>query len=47
LRRRLCELFEREPLLAEAWGPKETFRSIYRASDRGEPSGASTPSSPP
>jgi transposase len=32
-RRQLCDLFEREPLLAEAWGLKEAFRSIYRASD--------------
>jgi transposase len=35
-RRQLCELFEREPLLAEAWGLKEAFRSIYRAPDRQE-----------
>ena len=35
-RRRLCELFEHEPLIAEAWGLKETFRSIYKAPDRGE-----------
>jgi transposase len=35
-RRRLSELFEREPLLAEAWGLKEGFRAIYRASDRVE-----------
>ena len=35
-RRRLCELFEHEPLIAEAWGLKEAFRSIYKASDRGE-----------
>jgi transposase len=33
-RRQLCELFEHEPLLAEAWGLKEAFRSIYRAPDR-------------
>ena len=33
-RRRLCELFEREPLIAEAWGLKESFRAIYRAADR-------------
>jgi transposase len=33
-RRRLCELFEREPLIAEAWALKEIFRSIYRARDR-------------
>jgi transposase len=35
-RRRLCALFERDPILAEAWGLKETFRSIYRAGDRAE-----------
>ena len=35
-RRRLCELFEREPLIAEAWGLKEAFRSIYKAPDRRE-----------
>jgi transposase len=35
-RRRLSELFEREPLIAEAWGLKESFRDIYRASDRVE-----------
>jgi transposase len=33
-RRRLCALFERDPLLAEAWGLKEMFRWIYRARDR-------------
>jgi hypothetical protein len=35
-RRRLVELFEREPVLAEAWGLKETFRAIYRAPNRAE-----------
>ncbi len=35
-RRRLSELFEREPILAEAWGLKESFRDIYRAKDRVE-----------
>jgi transposase len=35
-RRRLSELFEREPLIAEAWGLKESFRAIYRATDRVE-----------
>jgi transposase len=35
-RRRLSELFEREPLIAEAWGLKEAFRSVYRASGRAE-----------
>jgi transposase len=29
-----CELFEHEPLIAEAWGLKEAFRSIYKAPDR-------------
>jgi transposase len=33
-RRRLCELFKHEPLIAEAWGLKEGFRAIYRAADR-------------
>jgi transposase len=33
-RRRLCELFERYPILAEAWGLKEAFRAVYRAGDR-------------
>ena len=35
-RRQLCALFERDPLLAEAWGLKEAFRSIYRASSRAD-----------
>jgi transposase len=35
-RRRLAELLERDPLIAEAWGLKETFRDIYRATDRTE-----------
>jgi transposase len=35
-RRRLIALFEREPLIAEAWGLKEAFRAIYRAPDRDE-----------
>ena len=35
-RRRLCALFEHEPAIAEAWGLKEVFRSIYRARDRHE-----------
>jgi transposase len=35
-RRRVCALFEREPLIAEAWGLKEAFRAIYKAPDRGE-----------
>ena len=33
-RRSLCELFQREPLLAEAWGLKERFRAIYRSHSR-------------
>jgi hypothetical protein len=33
-RRRLAELFEREPILAEAWGLKERFRDSYHAHDR-------------
>jgi transposase len=35
-RRTLCELFAREPLVAEAWGLKEAFRGIYRSADRTE-----------
>ncbi len=35
-RRRLSELFERDPIVAEAWGLKEAFRDIYRAEDRGD-----------
>jgi transposase len=35
-RQQLCELFAREPLLAEAWGLKEAFRAVYRAPDRDE-----------
>jgi transposase len=31
-RQRLCDLFERDPIIAEAWGLKEAFRDIYRAS---------------
>jgi transposase len=30
----LCELFQREPLIADAWGLKEAFRAIYRSRDR-------------
>ena len=33
-RRQLCELFAREPVLAEACGLKEAFRAIYRSPDR-------------
>jgi transposase len=35
-RRRLSELFERDPLVAEAWWLKERFRDVYRASDRAD-----------
>lgn len=35
-RRQLCELFTHEPLIAEAWGLKEAFRSVYRAPSRDE-----------
>jgi transposase len=35
-RRRLTELFERDPLLAEAWVLKEAFRDVYRAGDRAD-----------
>jgi transposase len=35
-RRKLCELFATEPLIAEAWGLKEAFRAIYRVRDRAE-----------
>jgi transposase len=30
-RQRLCDLFSRDPLLAEAWGLKEAFWHVYRA----------------
>src|SRR5919204_545139 len=32
----LFELFQREPVIAEAWGLKEAFRSVYAAADRAE-----------
>jgi hypothetical protein len=32
----LCELFARDPVVAEAWGLKEAFRAIYRARVRVE-----------
>lgn len=35
-RRKLCQLFTREPLIAEAWGLKEAFRAIYHSNDRRE-----------
>jgi transposase len=33
-RRRLCELFDADPLIAEAWGLKEAMRAVYAAQDR-------------
>lgn len=33
-RHRLCDLFARDPIVAEAWGLKEAFRDVYRASSR-------------
>jgi transposase len=33
-RQQLCRLFEREPLVADAWALKEAFRDVYRASYR-------------
>jgi transposase len=33
-REKLIELFREDPILAEAWGLKEAFRNIYRASTR-------------
>jgi transposase len=35
-RRRLCDLFGRDPVLAEAWGLKERFRPIYGAAVRAD-----------
>lgn len=35
-RRSLCELFQTEPVIAEAWGLKERFRAIYRSPNRAE-----------
>jgi transposase len=35
-RRRLCAVFDRDPVLAEAWGLKEAFRWIYQAGSRAE-----------
>jgi transposase len=35
-RRRLCDLFARDPIVAEAWGLKEAFRHIYRAGNRAD-----------
>jgi transposase len=33
-RRRLCELFTEDPIIAEAWGLKEAFRAVYRTSSQ-------------
>jgi len=35
-RAKLCALFAKEPLIAEAWGLKEAFSRIYTARDRAE-----------
>ena len=35
-RRRLCELFVHDPVIAEAWWLKESLRSVYAAGDRVE-----------
>jgi transposase len=35
-RHRLCDLFGRDPIVAEAWGLKEAFRDIYQASSRAD-----------
>jgi transposase len=35
-RRRLCELFAADPVIAEAWWLKELLRSVYAAGDRAE-----------
>lgn len=35
-RQQLCQLFETDPVLAEAWGLKEAFRRIYQAGNRAE-----------
>jgi transposase len=35
-RRRLCELFARDPAIAEAWWLKEALRSVYAARDRAQ-----------
>src|SRR6185436_11282243 len=32
----LCELFDRDPILAEAWALKEAFRAIYGATNRAQ-----------
>jgi transposase len=33
-RRRLCDLFAADPVIAEAWGLKEAMRAVYAAKDR-------------
>ena len=33
-RRRLCDLFAADPMIAEAWGLKEALRAVYAADDR-------------
>jgi transposase len=35
-RRSVCERFDAEPLLAEAWALKEAFRAVYRSTSRSE-----------
>jgi transposase len=35
-RRRLCELFAHDPVIAEAWWLKELLRSVYAATDRAQ-----------
>jgi transposase len=35
-RRRLCDLFTHDPLIAEAWGLREALRAVYHAGDRRE-----------
>jgi transposase len=35
-RRQLCQLFETDPMIAEAWGLKEAVRTIYQAHNRPE-----------
>ncbi len=35
-RRRLCELFAQDPVIAEAWGLKEALRFVYAAEERTE-----------
>jgi transposase len=35
-RRRLCELFAQDPVIAEAWWLKELLRSVYGATERAE-----------